>query len=65
MATRQAVTKEKPQTKRVTRVSDEQRLEQWFVQFDAKLADLSVRQDSLLRSLGVEPVRSGPISESV
>jgi hypothetical protein len=67
MATRQAVTKEKPHAKRATRplVSDEMRLEQWFVQFDAKLADLSVRQDALLRSLGVEPVRSAPISESV
>jgi hypothetical protein len=65
MATRQAVTKEKPQTKRIPRVSDQMRLEQWFVQFDAKLADLSGRQDALLRSLGVEPVRSAPISESV
>jgi hypothetical protein len=67
MATRQAVTKEESQTKRVARplISDEIRLEQWFVQFDAKLADLSARQDALMRSLGVEPVRSAPISESV
>jgi hypothetical protein len=64
MATRQ-VTKEKPQAKRGTSVSDEKRLEQWFVQFDAKLADLSVRQDALLKSLGVEPVRSSSTSDTV
>jgi hypothetical protein len=66
MATKQAATKEKAPVKRATRspISDERRLEQWFVQFDAKLADLSARQDALLRSLGVEPVRSAPTSES-
>jgi hypothetical protein len=63
MATKQAVTKEK--VKRATRSTDERRLEQWFVQFDAKLADLSARQDALLRSLGVEPVRTASTSESV
>jgi hypothetical protein len=67
MAARQAVTKEKPHTKRASRplVTDEMRLEQWFVHFDARLADLSARQDVLLRSLGVEPVRSSRSSEPV
>jgi hypothetical protein len=52
-------------TKEKAEASDELRLEQWFVQFDAKLADLSARQDALLRSLGVEPVRNAPTPESV
>lgn len=53
MAARQSVTKEKPQAKRGTRVtaSDERQLEQWFTQFDAKLADLSARQDAFLQYL--------------
>ena len=67
MATKRAVTKETTPVKRAARslISDERRLEQWFVQFDAKLAVLSARQDALLRSLGVEPVRSASTSESV
>jgi hypothetical protein len=35
--------------------TDAKRLEQWFAEFDVKMADLSARQDALLRSLGVEP----------
>jgi hypothetical protein len=67
MPARKAVTKEKPPARHAPRtpVSDERQLEQWFVQFDAKLADLSARQDALLRSLGVEPVRSSRSAESV
>jgi hypothetical protein len=61
MAARQAVTKEKPQPKRAARksVSDERQLEQWFTQFDAKLADLSARQDAFLQRLERRQPRQG------
>jgi hypothetical protein len=57
MATRQAVTKEKPPTKRVTRVSDERRLEQWAEEFDAKVDALTARQDAFLQYLELRQPR--------
>jgi hypothetical protein len=57
MAARQAVTKEKPPTKRVTQVSDERRLEQWAEQFDAKVDALTARQDAFLQYLELRQPR--------
>jgi hypothetical protein len=36
---------------------------QWFGSFDARMADLIVRQQALLRDLGVEPVAHTAIPE--
>ena len=57
IATRQAVTKEKPQTRRVPRVSDERQLEQWAEQFDAKVDALTARQDAFLQYLELRQPR--------
>nr|WP_294553342.1 hypothetical protein [uncultured Rhodopila sp.] len=32
-------------------------IENWFKDFDARMADLTARQDALLYSLGLEPTR--------
>ena len=34
---------------------DEARFEAWIHDFDARMAELTVRQDRLLRKLGIEP----------
>jgi hypothetical protein len=39
------------------KLDDTARFEAWLTDFDAKMAALTARQDALLRSLGVEPVR--------
>jgi hypothetical protein len=39
------------------KLDDAARFEAWLSDFDARMADLTARQDALLRSLGVEPVR--------
>jgi hypothetical protein len=35
---------------------DDARFEAWLSDFDARMADLTARQDTLLRKLGLEPV---------
>jgi hypothetical protein len=39
------------------KLDDEVRFEAWLSDFDARMADLTLRQDALLRKLGIEPAR--------
>jgi hypothetical protein len=59
MATKRPVTKEKAPNKRTARssLSDERQLEQWFIEFDAKVANLTARQDAFLHYLELHQPR--------
>ena len=73
MATRNAppAKHQTPDTgKRHTRVKptapvDTNALLQWLETFDARMADLALRQEVLLRDLGVEPVAHKTVPESL
>jgi hypothetical protein len=47
----------RPSARPKIHATTDERLDQWFIDFDARMADLTTQQDALLRSLGVEPVR--------
>jgi hypothetical protein len=53
------VTKKKAPVMRSARssLSDERQLEQWFAEFDAKVADLTARQDAFLHYLELHQPR--------
>jgi hypothetical protein len=59
MPAKRAPAKEKAPAKRVARPSDERQLDQWFAQFDAKVADLTARQDAFLHYLELHQPRQG------
>jgi hypothetical protein len=44
--------------KSVSRRSADARFEAWLKDFDLRMADLTLRQELLMRKLGVEPLRS-------
>ena len=48
-----------------TVIVDTDALLQWLETFDARMADLGLRQEALLRDLGVEPVAHKAASESL
>ena len=50
---------------RAPKRDNEARLEAWLKGFDTRMADLTARQEALLRNLGVEPQRTEPAHESV
>jgi hypothetical protein len=48
-----------------TAIVDTNALLQWLETFDARIADLALRQGVLLRDLGVEPVAHKAVPESL
>lgn len=44
---------------------DEARFDAWLRDFDARMADLTLRQDALLRKLGIEPAQHPAERENV
>ena len=48
-----------------TVIIDTDALLQWLETFDARMADLALRQEALLRDLGVEPVAHRAVPQSV
>ena len=43
---------------------DDARFQAWLKDFDTRMADLTARQEALLRNLGVEPQRTEPAHEA-
>jgi hypothetical protein len=60
MATRRTAPRE-----RAPKRDDDARFQAWLKDFDTRMADLTARQEALLRNLGVEPQRTEPAHESV
>ena len=59
MATRRTARERAPK-----RDNDEARFETWLKDFDTRMADLTARQEALMRDLGVEPQRTEPAHEA-
>jgi hypothetical protein len=58
MATKQATISTARVPRQGKKDNDEARFEAWLRDFDASHADLTMRLDALLRSLGVDPTRA-------
>ena len=61
MATRRTA----PRERAPKRDGDDARFQAWLKNFDTRMADLTARQEALLRDLGVEPQRTESAHESV
>jgi uncharacterized protein YccT (UPF0319 family) len=57
MTAKQAAKKEKARRPARSSNSDEQQLEHWFAKFDAKVAELTARQDAFLHYLELHQPR--------
>jgi hypothetical protein len=58
MATKQATIPTARAPRQGKKDNDEARFEAWLRDFDARHADLTIRLDALLHSLGVDPARA-------
>jgi truncated hemoglobin YjbI len=62
MATKRPTTPDRA-PRHAKKPSDEARFEAWLRDFDARMAELTARQEVLLRDLGVEPHKAAPVHE--